>query len=191
MDERDDAEVTRLLGRARDGEGDAVEALLPLLYDDLREIARRTFRRERANHTLQPTALVHEAWMRVAGQTAGTWEDRAHFLGIAARVMRQVLVDHARRRGALKRSGPHEAVTMERVPDDRDARPVDVLALDEALARLAGLDPRKARVVELRLFAGMTMDEVAEALGVSKRTAEGDWAFARAWLRAELDTPAT
>ena len=191
MDERDDGEVTHLLRRVRAGEDGAAEALFPLVYDDLREIARRTFRRERVNHTLQPTALVHEAWMRVAAQTSGDWQDRAHFLGIAARVMRQVLVDHARRKNALKRAGRHEPMTMERVPGEAQAQPLDVLALDAALQRLADLDARKARVVELRLFAGMTMDEVAEALAVSKRTAEGDWAFARAWLRGELDASAT
>ena len=191
MDNRNDAEVTRLLRQVRAGEDAAVEALFPLVYDDLRDVARRYFRRERADHTLQPTALVHEAWMRVVDQTSSTWEDRAHFLAIAARVMRQVLVDHARRKSALKRSGRHEPVTMERVPGATESQPLDVLALDEALARLADLDARKARVVELRLFAGMTMDEVSEALGVSKRTAEGDWAFARAWLRGELDGDAT
>ena len=173
----------------RAGEEEAAEALFALVYDDLREIARRTFRRERANHTLQPTAVVHEAWMRVAAQTSGDWQDRAHFMGIAARVMRQVLVDHARRKNALKRSGHHEPMTMERLPGETDEQPLDVLALDAALARLAVLDARKARVVELRLFAGLTMEEAAEALGVSKRTAEGDWAFARAWLRGELDNP--
>lgn len=187
MDDRADAEVTHLLQRIRAGEEGAAEALFPLVYEQLRELARRSFRRERAHHTLQPTALVHEAWLRVAAQTSGDWQDRAHFFGIAARVMRQVLVDHARRRGALKRAGRREPVTMERIPDDDGAAPLDVVALDEALARLAALAPRKAGVVELRLFAGMTVEEVAEALGVSVRTVEGDWAFARAWLRSELD----
>lgn len=171
------------------GRPDDAEELLGLLYDDLRDIARRALSRERANHTLQPTALVHEAWMRVDQGPSAPWESRAHFLGIAARVMRQVLVDHARRRGALKRGGHFEPVTLEGMPGEADTAPVDVLALDDALARLAAHDARKARVVELRLFAGMTMDEVAEALAVSKRTAEGDWAFARAWLCAQLEEP--
>lgn len=179
-------EVTRLLRAMQAGDTGATDALLPVVYDELRGIARRYFASERAEHTLQPTALVHEVYMRVADQSASTWKDRAHFLGIAARVMRQVLVDHARRRNAQKRSGKRELVTLDAQAGEAGAEPIDVELVDLALTKLATLDARKARVVELRIFAGMTMEEVAEALAVSKRTAEADWHFANAWLRGEL-----
>lgn len=179
-------QITGLLRRLGEGDEGASDALFPLIYDELRGVARRQFARERANHTLQPTALVHEAYVRLIDQEGSSFQDRSHFLAIAARVMRQVLVDHARRKNAKKRSGEHEVVTIERVPDLSGADPIDVIALGDALDRLAALDDRKARVVELRLFAEMTMEEIAEALGVSKRTVEGDWHFARAWLQGEL-----
>ncbi|MEZ6009158.1 MAG: sigma-70 family RNA polymerase sigma factor [Planctomycetota bacterium] len=179
-------EITALLRRLGAGDAHAAEALFPLVYEDLRGVADRQFGRERANHTLQPTAVVHEAYMRLVDTQQSTWKDRAHFLAIAARVMRQVLVDHARKKNARKRSGEHEAITIERVPDLAGRDPLDVVALGEAMDRLATLDDRKARVVELRLFAEMTLEEIGEALGVSKRTAEGDWYFARAWLQDQL-----
>ncbi len=169
------------------GDTGAADELLPAVYDELRGLARRYFAAERAEHTLQPTALVHEVYIRIADQTASTWKDKAHFLGIAARVMRQILVDHARRKSAKKRSGKRELVTLDAQPDDEAASAVDVEAVDLAIEKLSSLDARKARVVELRIFAGMTMEEVAEALAVSKRTVEGDWAFASAWLRGELE----
>ena len=179
-------EITALLRRVGEGDAAAAEALFPLVYEDMRGVARGQFVRERANHTLQPTAVVHEAYMRLVDQKQSTWKDRAHFLAIAARVMRQVLIDHARRKNAKKRAGEHAPVTIERVPDMQGSDPLDLIALGEAFDRLAELDDRKARVVELRLFAEMTLEEIAEALGVSKRTAEGDWYFARAWLQDQL-----
>ena len=169
----------------QDGDPSAGEVLLPLVYDELRRLARRTFRSERPEHTLQPTAVVHEVYLRLADQSSSTWKDRAHFLGIAARVMRQVLVDHARRRNAKKRKAKRELLTLD--AHVGAATPaVDVESLDGLIDQLKALDARKARVVELRTFVGMTMDEIAEALGVSKRTVEGDWHFASAWLRSEL-----
>ena len=171
----------------RSGDTGATDALLPFVYDELRGLARHYFASERVEHTLQPTALVHEVYMRIADQTASTWKDKAHFLGIAARVMRQILVDHSRRKNAKKRSGKRESLTLDAQPDSEDGINVDIEAIDGCLTKLAALDKRKARVVELRIFAGMTMEEIAEAMTVSKRTVEGDWHFASAWLRGELD----
>lgn len=166
--------------------GDA-EELFPRLYSELREIADRLLRREAVGHTLQPTALVHEAWFKLAGPNAPRPVDRVHFLAIAARAMRQVLVDHARRRRTRKRGGD----TIElAVADDRLGFAVpldDLIAVDDALTRLAGRSERLARVVELRFFAGLSEDETARALEVTTRTVQRDWAKARAWLHAELD----
>ena len=184
----DPTSFTRLLVRSRAGEEAALDELLPLVYDELRAIAGRQLRRQGRSPTLQATALVNEVWLRVADQKVATLEDRQHFLALCARVMRRILVDHARKRKAQKR-GEGAAVTLEtamaETPSAR-AEPLDVLALDEALEKLAGLDERKARVVELRCFSGLTMEQVAEVMQVSKRTVEGDWYFARAWLRGEL-----
>lgn len=169
-------------------ESDATE-LFPRLYDELRDIADRLLHREAVGHTLQPTALVHEAWFKLAGPHAPQPVDRAHFLAIAARAMRQVLVDHARRRGARKRGGPQVDLT---IADDRLGFTIpldDLLAVDDALTRLGEQNPRLARVVELRFFAGLSEAEVAAALDVTSRTVQRDWAKARAWLHAELDPP--
>jgi RNA polymerase sigma factor (TIGR02999 family) len=143
-------------------------------------------RRERPNHTLQPTALVGEAFLRLVDQTRIDWQDRAHFLGIAARVMRQVLVDHARERGAAKRGGDVQRVTLDDYAGQENPAPLDVLILNDALDRLAAIDPRGARVVELRVFGGLTVEEVAALLDVSKRTVDNDWSVARMWLAREL-----
>ena len=179
-------QVTRSLQTAESGSAQALEALLPRLYDELRRLAATLLRREAAGHTLQPTALAHEAWLRLADAEGLAAWSRAHVLALAARVMRRVLIDHARRRAALKRGGARRRVTLCDVGTD-DRRPgVDVLALDEALLAHAALDDRKARVVEFRFFAGMTMREVAEALDVSQTTAEDDWHFARAWLARRM-----
>jgi RNA polymerase sigma factor (TIGR02999 family) len=170
----------------RDASGDADE-LFPRLYAELREIADRLLRNEVVGHTLQPTALVHEAWFKLAGPGAPQPVDRQHFLALAARAMRQVLVDHARRRRALKRGGA--AVDLA-IADDRlgFAIPLDdLIAVDDALTRLGSQNPRLARVVELRFFAGLSEDETARGLGVTTRTVQRDWAKARAWLHAELD----
>lgn len=180
--------VTELLRAWGAGDAQAGEALVPLLYAELRRQARRALRREGEGHTLQPTALVHEAWLRLDGQHDARWESRTQFLAVAAQAMRRVLVDHARARHALKRGAGGARVTLgdaDRAAEAPDA--VDVLALDEALARLAEFDPRKARLVELRYFAGLSIPEAAAALGVSQATVGREWAVARMWLRRELD----
>ncbi|MEO8563087.1 MAG: ECF-type sigma factor [bacterium] len=181
--------VTELLRAWGAGDAGASEELVPLLYAELRRQARRALRREREGHTLQATALVHEAWLRLDGQHESHWESRSQFLAVAAQMMRRVLVDHARTRRALKRGGGGTLVTLGDAlhavaPNDQ----MDVIALDDALARLATLDPRKARLVELRYFAGLSIPEAAEALGVSLATVGREWAVARMWLRRELES---
>jgi RNA polymerase sigma factor (TIGR02999 family) len=183
--------VTRWLVRLREGDSrtraEALQQVLDLLYPELRRLAAHLMRRERPGHTLQPTALVHEAFLELVDETAIDWEGRAHFLGVAARVMRRVLVDHARRRGADKRGGGLRHVTLDESSAPGAAeRAVDVLQLDEVLERFAALDARAAQVVELRVFGGLTATETAAALGVSKRTVDSDWSVARMWLGREL-----
>jgi RNA polymerase sigma factor (TIGR02999 family) len=182
----DPRDVTRILARVRAGESGAEQELLPLVYDELRGIARGQLSRERRNHTLQATALLHEAWMKLGSLDAAEPKDRAHFLAIAARTMRQILVDHARGKNAQKRGSDWDKVTLDIAIDQLQQEDLDLVALDEALQQLAEHDPRKARVVELRFFGGLAMAEIAEVLGLSVRTAEGDWYMARAWLRKAL-----
>lgn len=185
------ADVTGLLRAWSAGDAAALDALLPLVYDELRRQAARALQREAGGHTLQATALVHEAYLRLVDQRPAAWEGRTQFFGIAARLIRQVLVDAARTRMAAKRGGEARRLTLgalERdgaAPDD-GADGVDLLALDDALERLAALDPLPARVVELRYFAGLTIEETARALGVSPATVKREWAVARGWLRREL-----
>lgn len=179
--------VTDLLQAWASGSQTALDELLPLVYDDLRRQARRHMRAQPAGHTLQTTALVHEAYLRLVGQTSVEWKGRAHFFGVAAKAMRSILVDHARARGAAKRGGSASAITL----DDAHgvAAPqasVDVLALHEALERLAEQDARKSRLVELRYFGGLGIDEAAAVLGVSPATVKREWVTARAWLKREL-----
>lgn len=185
--------VTELLLQFRAGAPDALERLMPLVYDDLSRIAHRQLRLEPAGHTLSTAALVHEAYLRLVDQTRAQWADRAHFLGVAAQVMRRILVDHARRHHAARRGGPQ----LKRVPLDvlQAAEAVELgageradvlVALDDALDRLGRLEPRQARVVECRFFAGLTETETAEALGVTPRTIARDWVKARGWLFQEL-----
>jgi len=179
--------VTGLLRRVRTTSArEATDELAETLYPELRRLAGALMRRERPGHTLQPTALVGEAFLRLVDQTGATWQDRAHFLGVAARVMRQVLVDHARRRGAAKRAGGQERVTFTEnlAPGSDDG--LAVLDLHRALEKLAAFDERGARVAELRLFAGLTAVETAEVTGVSERTVRSDWNAARLWLAREL-----
>jgi RNA polymerase sigma factor (TIGR02999 family) len=180
-------EVTNLLRSWGRGGDDAADRLLAVIYDDLHAQAARAMRREGGEHTLQATALVHEAYLRLVGQRHVDWKNRAHFFAIAAQAMRRVLVDHARGRLAEKRGGGVEKVTLSEAgaaSHDNDA--IDVLALHDALERLAVLDPDQARVVELRYFGGMNIDETAETLGVSAATVKREWAVARAWLKREL-----
>jgi RNA polymerase sigma factor (TIGR02999 family) len=179
--------MTHMPDRPKPSDGDA-EELFPRLYAELREIADRLLRGEVVGHTLQPTALVHEVWFKLAGPNGPRPVDREHFLALAARAMRQVLVDHARRRRAQKRGGASVDLT---IADDRlgFAIPLDdLIAVDDALSRLGSRSERLARVVELRFFAGLSEEETARALGVTTRTVQRDWAKARAWLHAELDT---
>lgn len=186
MSERHGETVTRLLERARDGDADALTALLPLMYDELRRAARQAMRREGPGQTLQPTALVHEAWLRLSGAGRLKPQDRAHLLAIAARVMRQVLVERARARHAAKRGGRRERVTLdERLLPDMGRAP-DLLDLDAALERLAALDAELARVVELRFFGGLDVGETAGVLGLSPATVKRRWTLARAFLLREL-----
>ena len=188
--------VTELLRAWSAGDVEAPETLAPLVYAELRRQARLALRREGEGHTLQTTALVHEAWLRLDAQHEARWESRSQFFAVAAQMMRRVLVDHARARDAQKRGGGAAQVTLGAVdraagagaPPLGESAPdaVDLLALDDALERLAALDPQKARLVELRYFAGLSIPEVAEALGVSTATVSREWAVARMWLRREL-----
>lgn len=182
-------DISQLLADLRAGDVDALERLMPLVYAELRGLAAHYLRRERRAHTLQPTALVHEMYLRVAGhvgQHGAAWDDRAHFFGIAARVMRQVLVDHARAGGAAKRGARQLRVTLSEWHHMTPGPDIDILALEAALTRLATLDTGQARLVELRFFAGLTLEEAAELLGRSPRTLKRDWRSARAWLQREL-----
>jgi RNA polymerase sigma factor (TIGR02999 family) len=184
-------DLTAILDRARQGDAAAHEQVFVALYDELRVIARQHFARESAGHTLQSTALVHEAWLRLVGQTRVEWQNRAHFLAVASTAMRRVLVDHARRVGSDKRGGkaPHFSLTVAQEIADGGSPDagVDILALEEALERLAIEYPEHARIVELRFYGGLTAKEAAEVLGVTERTAERHWRFARAWLYKELE----
>jgi RNA polymerase sigma factor (TIGR02999 family) len=181
----DSGEITALLAQWRTGDPHAAQRLVPIIYGELRALADRYLRRERADHTLQATALAHEAYVRLVGQHA-TWENRAHFFGVAAALMRRILVDHARRKRAGKRGGPQPRVPLDERIDIDDQRSVELIALDDALKSLAGLDPQHARIVELRFFTGLTFDEIAAVLGVSESTVKREWRLARAWLEREL-----
>ncbi|HYT69254.1 MAG TPA: sigma-70 family RNA polymerase sigma factor [Vicinamibacterales bacterium] len=184
--------ITQLLIAWGEGRHEALESLVPLVYEDLRRIAAGYMRREPAGHALQPTALVHEAYVRLIDQRQVKWKNRAHFFGVAAWMMRRILVDQARLRRAEKRGGGWERVTLvgdELAVDGSDA--IDVLALHEALERLAAFDPQQERIVELRYFGGLTIEEVAEVVGVSEATVVREWTIAKAWLRAELSWPSS
>jgi RNA polymerase sigma factor (TIGR02999 family) len=180
-------EVTGLLAELRQGDKDALARLMPLIYQELRRLAGHYLRAERAGHTLQPTALVHEAYLRLAGEDRADWQDRAHFMGVAARVMRRILVEYARGRATEKRGRGAVRLEIDALDPRTGATPlVEILVVDEVLLRLAELDPQQGRVVELRYFAGLTVEETAEALRISPRTVKRDWAMASAWLRREF-----
>ena len=180
------ADVTELLSAWRRGDQGALEQLIPLVYAELRSLAARYMRREKAGHTLQTTALVHEAYLRLAKDQDRTWENRTHFFAVAAQVMRNLLVDHARASACVKRGGGQPDLVLDVVPDLGQVDPEVLLALDVALQRLQEMDPRAARIVELRYFVGLTVEEVAEVIGASEKTVKRDWAAAKAWLQSEL-----
>lgn len=183
---KDDAPITHLLSAWSDGDREAFGELLPLVYDELRRVADRALRRERSNHTLDPTGLVHEAYMRLSHQNRMRWHNRSQFLGVASQLMRRILVDHARRKLAGKRDGGQRLTLDEGLAADRDGQLLDVLMLDQALTRLQALDERQAKIVELRYFAGLQVEETADVLSISTRTVKREWAMARAWLKREL-----
>jgi RNA polymerase sigma factor (TIGR02999 family) len=182
--------VEHLLAEIDGGDASAVDRLLPLVYDELHGLAVRHLARQRAGHTLQPTALVHEAYLRLARRDDAEWAGKAHFLAVAAKAMRQILLNHARDRAAAKRGGDLRRVTLDPGLVSTGERDVDLLALDGALERLARLSERQARVVELRFFGGLTIAETARVLGVGTTTVEDDWFVAKAWMARELEPDA-
>jgi RNA polymerase sigma factor (TIGR02999 family) len=186
------SEVTRLLAAIDQGDAQASAQLLPLLYDELRRLAAQRLAREKPGQTLDATALVHEAYLRLLGSAGADpkWNSRGHFFAAAAEAMRRILVESARRKGSLKHGGHRHRVDLDSACSAADPRSLDLLALDEALSKLATSEPLKAELVKLRFFAGLTMPEAAAALGISRTTAERYWTFARSWLYAELaDSP--
>jgi RNA polymerase sigma factor (TIGR02999 family) len=183
-------EVTRILNDLSAGDPDAPERLMPLVYDELRRLAGRYLSRERPDHTLQPTALVHEAYLRMIGQTQVTWQNRAHFIGVAAQMMRRILVDHARLHHVEKRGGHRRKISLDEAVSFEKQRDVDLVALDDALSDLATLDPEQSRIVELRFFGGLTLDETAEVVGISRSTVKREWIMAKAWLYDQLTNEA-
>ncbi|HSU59213.1 MAG TPA: sigma-70 family RNA polymerase sigma factor [Bryobacteraceae bacterium] len=181
-----DPEVTQLLAQFRSGDRDAESRLVSLVYAELRRMALLCLNRERPDHTLQPTALVHETFLRLAKGNQPQWEDRVHFFAVAGRLMRQILVDYARRHHAGKRGGPRERIPLGENLIFSEHKPHQLLALDEALCRLAKQDDRQSRIVEMKFFAGLNVDEMAEILQISPRTVKREWTMARAWLHREM-----
>lgn len=186
MGEPDQGDVTRLLEEWTRGDRDALNRLMPLVYGELRRMSSHYLRGERKNHTLQSAALVHEAYLRLVGRQNVHWKNRAHFLGVAAQVIRSILVDHARARAAAKRGAGAVTLTVNELSAVTRQPEVDVIELDTALNRLAHVDPQQSRIVELRFFAGLTNEETAEVLGVSASTVKRDWTHARAWIYRAL-----
>ena len=183
---RSTQDVTGLLIAVREGHKDAADLLVQAVYEDLRRKAAAFLRRERPGHTLQPTALVHEAYLRLVDQKRVVWQNRAHFLGVAAEMMRRILVDHARNRKAQKRGGSRTRVTLDEALASSGPRSLDLVALDDALNELATLDPRQSRVVELRAFGGLSVEETAEVMEISPATVKRHWSFSRAWLARRM-----
>jgi RNA polymerase sigma factor (TIGR02999 family) len=183
------SDVTQILSRIESGDPTASDQLLPLVYDELRQLAAHRLNKENPGQTLQATALVHEAYLRlVDGKGEMHWNSRGHFFAAAAEAMRRILVDRARRKRSQRRGGNYQRIELSAVDSDVQLTQLDLLALDEALQRLAGRDPRAAELVKLRFFAGMTVPEAANVLGVSLATAENDWAYAKSWLKLQLST---
>ena len=186
MPQKPTSPVTELLARWRSGDQNALDALMPLVYSELRQLAQHYLRKERSDHTLQSTALVHEAYLRLAGQSPPQWQNRAHFFGIAAHLMRQILVEHARGRAAAKRGGGATRMTLDESLGmsmaSAQQNEVDVIVLDKALQDLTELDAQQGRIVELRFFGGLTIEDTSEVLGISPATVKREWVTARAWL---------
>jgi RNA polymerase sigma factor (TIGR02999 family) len=179
-------EITQLLLAWSEGDSEALDRLAPLVYDELHRLAKSYMRKERARHTMQTTALIHEAYLRLIDAGQVEWRNRAHFFGVASRAMRQILVAMARERGCQKRGGGARQVSLDEAMMIDEGRDEDLVALDEALGALAKIDARKAQVVEMRFFGGLTEEEIAAALGVSTETVRRDWRLARSWLRRKL-----
>ncbi len=182
-------DVTHLLAAWNRGDQEALEQLMPVVYDELRRLARSYLRRERSDHTLQATALVHEAYFRLIDQERVTWQNRAHFFGLAAQMMRRILVNHAVARKSEKRGGDATKLALDDAVSFAAPREVDLIALDDALQELATLDVQQSRVVELRFFAGLSIEETAEVLGISPATVKREWATAKRWLQLQLIRP--
>jgi RNA polymerase sigma factor (TIGR02999 family) len=179
-------EATQTLEDLTSGDPSAADRLLPLVYNEMHALALRWLRRNRRNHTLQPTALVHEAYLRLVDSNGSAWQNRAHFMAVAAKAMRQILIDHARRRQAMKRGGEWQRVSLADAEDQTPLPDAELIALDEALNQLAKLNDRQARIVELRYLAGLSVKETAHVMSISERTVKSDWRMARAWLSREL-----
>jgi len=179
-------EITQLLVDWSNGNQAALDQLMPLVYTELRQLAHRYMRRERLGHTMQTTALIHEAYLRLVDQTKVRWENQAHFFGIAARLMRQVLIEHARSHARAKRGGGAVTLSLDEAALVSQARAAELLALNDALERLAAVDPRKSRVVELRFFGGLSVEEAARVLNIAPNTVLRDWRLAKAWLHREI-----
>ncbi len=182
----EDNEVTLLLSALTRGDDGAATKLIPVVYAELRRLAASYMRRERQDHTLQATALVHEAFLKLVEQRSVNWQSRAHFFGVAAQLMRRILIDHARGHLRQKRGGEHRKVSLDEAFIFSEQQSAELLAVDESLSRLAKLDERQGRIVELRFFGGLSVEEAAEVLGVSPKTVKRDWSIAKAWLYADL-----
>ena len=180
-------DISRLLAECSSGDRSAFNGLLPLVHDELHRLAAAHMRRERTDHTLQTTALVNEAYLRLVDQKSAQWQDRVHFFAVASKVMRQILIDHARSHARAKRGGGETRISLDEVAVVSDERSEELLALDEALRKLAKKDQRKSEVVELRFFGGLSIEETAEVLKVTAKTVVRDWSMARAWLYREMD----
>lgn len=180
-------EVTQLLGDMRAGDEAATQQLFALIYDELRRLARRHLRRERPDHTLQTTALVHEAYLKLIDQKAANWQNRAHFIGVASQLMRRILIDYARSHQRVKRGGGQRIIRLDEAVQLSDERFEEMLLIDASLQRLARIDPRQSRIVELRFFGGLTAEETAEVLKISAKTVQREWTMARVWLQRDLE----
>lgn len=186
MNEQGTESATQLLIQLSNGDHATVDLLLPLIYDEMRKLAANYLRRERPDHTLQPTALVHETYLRLVDQTRVTWQNRAHFFGIAAQIMRRLLVDYARKHNAEKRGADFQKLSLDENIDKAVERGSEIVALDRALEALAEIDKEKARLVELRYFGGLTVEETAEVMGVTPVTINRHWRMAKAWLQGQM-----